>query len=144
MVLQYVSSTAQSAPSMAPCPLHGFCPFCGPLSPLQPSVLSSALQYVPCKAFLFPLRCSVSSTDLITLYGPVPTLQPSILSKALFPLQPSIPSWYSVLSMALCPLYSPLSSESRNFPHIITVRYHCGGWPEEVNTCFLNSYMVYL
>jgi hypothetical protein len=20
-----------------------------------------------------------------------------------------------------------------------TVRYHCGGWPEEVNTCFLNS-----
>ncbi len=25
-----------------------------------------------------------------------------------------------------------------------TVRYHCGGWPEEVNTCFLNSYMVYL
>jgi hypothetical protein len=27
---------------------------------------------------------------------------------------------------------------------IVTVRYHCGGWPEEVNTCFLNSYMVYL
>ncbi len=26
----------------------------------------------------------------------------------------------------------------------ICVRYHCGGWPEEVNTCFLNSYMVYL
>ncbi len=26
----------------------------------------------------------------------------------------------------------------------LTVRYHCGGWPEEVNTCFLNSYMVYL
>jgi hypothetical protein len=25
----------------------------------------------------------------------------------------------------------------------ILVRYHCGGWPEEVNTCFLNSYMVY-
>ncbi len=25
-----------------------------------------------------------------------------------------------------------------------TVRYHCGGWPKEVNTCFLNSYMVYL
>jgi hypothetical protein len=24
-----------------------------------------------------------------------------------------------------------------------SVRYHCGGWPEEVNTCFLNSYMVY-
>jgi hypothetical protein len=24
------------------------------------------------------------------------------------------------------------------------VRYHCGGWPEEVNSCFLNSYMVYL
>jgi hypothetical protein len=21
---------------------------------------------------------------------------------------------------------------------------HDGGWPEEVNTCFLNSYMVYL
>jgi hypothetical protein len=29
-------------------------------------------------------------------------------------------------------------------PDLITVRYHCGGWPEEVNTCFLNSYMVYL
>jgi hypothetical protein len=26
----------------------------------------------------------------------------------------------------------------------VTVRYHCEGWPEEVNTCFLNSYMVYL
>ncbi len=26
----------------------------------------------------------------------------------------------------------------------LTVRYHCGGWPEEVNSCFLNSYMVYL
>ncbi len=24
------------------------------------------------------------------------------------------------------------------------VRYHCGGRPEEVNACFLNSYMVYL
>ncbi len=29
----------------------------------------------------------------------------------------------------------------RSYP---TVRYHCGGWPEEVNSCFLNSYMVYL
>jgi hypothetical protein len=28
--------------------------------------------------------------------------------------------------------------------NISTVRYHCGGWPEEVNTCYLNSYMVYL
>jgi hypothetical protein len=27
---------------------------------------------------------------------------------------------------------------------VAIVRYHCGGWPEEVNTCFLNSYMVYL
>ncbi len=26
----------------------------------------------------------------------------------------------------------------------VPVRYHCGGWPKEVNTCFLNSYMVYL
>jgi hypothetical protein len=26
----------------------------------------------------------------------------------------------------------------------ISVRYHCGGWPAEVNSCFLNSYMVYL
>ncbi len=24
------------------------------------------------------------------------------------------------------------------------VRYHCGGWSEEVNSCILNSYMVYL
>ncbi len=24
------------------------------------------------------------------------------------------------------------------------VRYHCGGGPEEVNSCVLNSYMVYL
>jgi hypothetical protein len=31
-----------------------------------------------------------------------------------------------------------------NKAQILTVRYHCGGWPEEVNTCFLNSYMVYL
>ncbi len=28
--------------------------------------------------------------------------------------------------------------------HKMSVPYHCGGWPEEVNTCFLNSYMVYL
>jgi hypothetical protein len=27
-----------------------------------------------------------------------------------------------------------------NFP----VRYHCGGWSEEVNSCILISYMVYL
>ncbi len=27
---------------------------------------------------------------------------------------------------------------------IIPVRYHCGGWSEEVNSCILNSYMVYL
>ncbi len=25
-----------------------------------------------------------------------------------------------------------------------SVRYHCGGWSEEVNSCILNSYMVYL
>jgi hypothetical protein len=25
-----------------------------------------------------------------------------------------------------------------------TVRYHCGGWSEEVNSCILISYMVYL
>ncbi len=29
-------------------------------------------------------------------------------------------------------------------PGSIIVRYHCGGWPEEVNSCVLNSYMVYL
>jgi hypothetical protein len=27
---------------------------------------------------------------------------------------------------------------------IILVRYHCGGWSKEVNSCILNSYMVYL
>jgi hypothetical protein len=26
----------------------------------------------------------------------------------------------------------------------VSVRYHCGGWSEEVNSCILNSYMVYL
>jgi hypothetical protein len=26
----------------------------------------------------------------------------------------------------------------------LIVRYHCGGWLEEVNSCVLNSYMVYL
>ncbi len=26
----------------------------------------------------------------------------------------------------------------------VCVRYHCGGWSEEVNSCILNSYMVYL
>ncbi len=31
-----------------------------------------------------------------------------------------------------------------NFVTFICVRYHCGGWPEEVNSCVLNSYMVYL
>jgi hypothetical protein len=28
--------------------------------------------------------------------------------------------------------------------YVLVVRYHCGGWPEEVNSCVLNSYMVYL
>ncbi len=27
---------------------------------------------------------------------------------------------------------------------VLVVRYHCGGQPEEVNSCVLNSYMVYL
>ncbi len=31
----------------------------------------------------------------------------------------------------------------KNFK-VVSVRYHCGGWPEEVNSCLLNSYMVYL
>jgi hypothetical protein len=26
----------------------------------------------------------------------------------------------------------------------LIVRYHCGGWSEEVNSCILISYMVYL
>jgi hypothetical protein len=30
------------------------------------------------------------------------------------------------------------------FLGVLLVRYHCGGWPEEVNSCVLNSYMVYL
>jgi hypothetical protein len=29
-------------------------------------------------------------------------------------------------------------------PRRLTVRYHCGGWSEEVNSCILISYMVYL
>jgi hypothetical protein len=33
--------------------------------------------------------------------------------------------------------------QTRPYPEVTSVRYHCGGWPEEVNTCFLNSYMVY-
>jgi hypothetical protein len=32
-----------------------------------------------------------------------------------------------------------------NFLHLVIVRYHCGGWSEEVNSCILIlSYMVYL
>ncbi len=27
---------------------------------------------------------------------------------------------------------------------VLSVCYHCGGWPKEVNSCVLNSYMVYL
>jgi ribosomal protein L44E len=27
---------------------------------------------------------------------------------------------------------------------VVIVCYHCGGWHEEVNSCVLNSYMVYL
>jgi hypothetical protein len=33
---------------------------------------------------------------------------------------------------------------SLNFHLDLLVHYHCGGWPEEVNSCVLNSYMVYL
>jgi hypothetical protein len=43
-------------------------------------------------------------------------------------------------SRLICCLLSRKFAPSLN----ISVRYHCGGWPEEVNTCFLNSYMVYL
>jgi hypothetical protein len=28
--------------------------------------------------------------------------------------------------------------------YLVVVRYHCGGWSEEVNSCILISYMVYL
>jgi hypothetical protein len=31
-----------------------------------------------------------------------------------------------------------------NVARYVIVRYHCGGWSEEVNSCILISYMVYL
>jgi hypothetical protein len=37
-----------------------------------------------------------------------------------------------------------ITSYSYNSGLIGNVRYHCGGWPEEVNSCVLNSYMIYL
>jgi hypothetical protein len=59
-----------------------------------------------------------------------------------------------VLSYLLCPVCSaliflPCSVCPAFFLHgrkkrVIIVRYHCGGRPEEVNSCVLNSYMVYL
>jgi hypothetical protein len=45
-------------------------------------------------------------------------------------------SYCSIFLLLDCPIFLLLD--------ILTVRYHCGGWPKEVNTCFLNSYMVYL
>jgi hypothetical protein len=41
-------------------------------------------------------------------------------------------------------LYIPQKLEKGVFVSTLSVRYHCGGWPEEVNSCVLNSYMVYL
>ncbi len=37
-----------------------------------------------------------------------------------------------------------LTLESVGTSTAIIVRYHCGGWSEEVNSCILISYMVYL
>jgi hypothetical protein len=35
-------------------------------------------------------------------------------------------------------------SEIRRISEKVLFRYHCGGWSEEVNSCILISYMVYL
>ncbi len=37
-----------------------------------------------------------------------------------------------------------IKNESDELGRNINVRYHCGGWSEEVNSCILISYMVYL
>jgi hypothetical protein len=39
---------------------------------------------------------------------------------------------------------SIILEDSMNLQEVLTVRYHCGGWSEEVNSCILIlSYMVY-
>jgi hypothetical protein len=81
-----------------------------PLSPVQPSVPSSALcplyGSLSLSSHLHPIRPSSSSMALCPLYGPMPPPQPSN------PLQSSTPSMALYSSMApipIYPLYGPLS-----------------------------------
>jgi hypothetical protein len=77
---KYVPST----PSTALCPFYYPVASYGPLSPLQPSVLSSNL----CSLFrpLFSLQASVLSSGLCSLFRPLFSLQASVLSSALCPV----------------------------------------------------------
>ncbi len=109
------------------CFLKALYPLYRPLSPLQPSVCSIAL--CPLEGHLSNLRPSVSSTALCPLHGPLSPLRPSAHSTAFCSLYGPLSSlsmvlcslnrplylngflfllWSTVLSMALCLLYSYL------------------------------------
>jgi hypothetical protein len=95
-------------------------PHYGSLSPLGPSVTSTALCHLYNSLFprlLSPLRPSVPSMVLYYLYGSLPLYSPLYPSwpsvpyaVLLFPLRPS------VLSMTLCPLKRPSVPSAALFP----------------------------
>ncbi len=115
------------------------CQLFSPLSPLLPYVPL----YVPLFLYgaLLPLRSSAPSTTLCPLYGPLFSLQSSVSStvlgllyRPLSPLHPSSPLRPSVLSTALCLLYSPLS------PSVPTTAFCALYRPiSSMDLCSLNS-----
>ncbi len=94
--------------------------------PFWPSVSSTAIctplnLYVP----LYDTLYFVPSMVLSTLYDPLPPLRPSATSIALCPLYCPLshlqlklfsPLWPPVSSEALCPLYGPLSPQQPSVP----------------------------
>jgi hypothetical protein len=96
-----------------PLPFTTLCPFYDPLSPLPPSVSSTAL---------YLLRPSVLSMAFCPLCGLCPLYCPLSYLRFLSYLRPSVPStamcllygplyplWASAPSTGLCPLHGPLS-----------------------------------
>jgi hypothetical protein len=108
-----------------------------PPQPLSPMVLCSL--YVPLSSALCPLY------GPLFLYGPPSSLWPSVSSTFICPpLKPYVPSLtlspppqYSVLSMALCPLYGPLPPMALSF--LYSTLFPLRPSILSMTLCFLNS-----
>jgi hypothetical protein len=114
-------------------------------------------KYVPiCRYVIHRVICSVHNSGQIYLQNIFVEVTLNIDMCTCLDLHPFLPLQYHDYEKAmkegifiLAPTGSrPISCFKCNKvdmgSYTVIVRYHCGGWPEEVNTCFLNSYMVYL